>query len=230
MPAPADPMEVGQGRLRALVSYGRDVYDLRERLAAVRDSRQDPVTPAGLVAATTFFCGLLRIRSFNALEPKLREKTFRRLAGAPAQVEVLRSADTLSRSLRKMALETVRSVSLGMVAQAERNKVFREGWVAALRYMALDGWEPIRSLRRHCKHCLTRQIHVKGRKGIIVERTEYYHRFAVALLIDDRFDLALDIEPVLPKDLRAGPERDKHHEGELTAARRLLRRVKKTFP
>ncbi|MEK7248699.1 MAG: hypothetical protein AAB092_09540, partial [Chloroflexota bacterium] len=127
------------------MGYGRDVFDLRERLAAVRDSRQDPVTSAGLVAASIFFCGLLRVRSLNALEPKLGEKTFRRLVGAPPQLEELRSADTLSRSLRKMALETVRQVSLGMVAKAERNKVFREGWVAALRYMALDGWEPIRS-------------------------------------------------------------------------------------
>jgi len=211
------------------VGYGRDVYDLRERLAGVRDSRQEPVTSADLVAASIFFCGLLRVRSLNALEPKLGEKTFRRLVGAPPQLEVLRSADTLSRSLRKMALETVRGVSLGMVTKAERNKVFREGWVGALRYMALDGWEPIRSWLRHCKHCLTRQVKMKGRRGEIVERTEYYHRFAVALLIDERFDLALDIEPVLPKDLRAGPERDKHHEGELTAARRLLRRVKKTF-
>jgi hypothetical protein len=215
--------------LSGLVAYGRDVYDLREGLAGVRDSRQEPVTPALLTAAAVFFCGLLRIRSFNALEPRLREKSFVRLVGAAPDVETLCSADTLSRSLKRMALETVREVSLRIVAKAERNKVFREGWVGALRYVALDGWEPVRSSARHCPQCLTRRIKVKGRGGKVVERTEYYHRFAVALLIDPRFDLALDIEPVLPKDLRAGPERDQHHEGELTAARRLLRRVKKTF-
>lgn len=212
------------------MAYGRDVYDLGLGFRGVCDGRQDPVTAAPLTAAAVFFCGLLRIRSFNALEPRLGEKPFVRLVGAPPEVEALCSADTLSRSLRTMVLETVREVSLGIVAKAERNKVFREGWVGAMRYLALDGWEPVRSSRRHCRQCLTRSIKVKGRRGQLIERTEYYHRFAVALLIDNRFDLALDIEPVLPKDLRAGPERDRHHEGELTAARRLLRRVHKSFP
>jgi len=69
---------------------------------------------------------------------------------------------------------------------------------------------------------------------------EYYHRFAVAILIDKRFDLLLDFEPLLPKDLRPiEPKTAKGRtrvvkadldEGELTAARRLLKRVKQRFP
>lgn len=212
------------------MGYGRDVYDLRQRLAAVSDRRQDPVTSASLVAAAIFFCGLLRIRSLNALEPKLREKTFRRLVGAPPPLEVLRSADTVSRSLRTMGLERLRAMGVGMVQQAERNKVFREGWVAALRYAALDGWEPICSERRHCTHCLVRRIKVRRGDGL-VEVEQYYHRYVVAMLIDERFDLMLDIEPLLPHDLRPkGASQDDEDEGELTAARRLLPRVKRTFP
>ena len=70
---------------------------------------------------------------------------------------------------------------------------------------------------------------------------EYYHRFAVAMLIDKRFDLLLDFEPLLPKDLRRiAPKAAKgktrtvvkadEDEGELTAATRLIKRVKQTFP
>lgn len=130
---------MGSGRLRGLVSYGRRVYDLRERLAAVRDHRRTPRTSSFQVAAAVFFTGLLRIRSFNALEPRLREKPFLQLVGAPPQVRRLCSADTLGRALRGTDLESVRAVSVGIVRQAERNKVFREGlaWSVALRRL---GW------------------------------------------------------------------------------------------
>jgi hypothetical protein len=207
------------------------VYDLGERLAAVHDERKAPRTAAPLVAGAVLFTGLLRIRSFNALEPKLSEKPFLRLVGAPGKRDRLCSADTLSRALRVMDVGSLRRLSVGIVAQAERNKVFREGWYWTLRYVALDGWEPFRSFSRHCEECLVRHIKMKSRRGEEREVEQYYHRFAVAMLIDKRFDLALDIEPVLPQDRRIAlvgeGERD---EGELTAGKRLLRRVKGTFP
>ncbi len=211
------------------MAYGREVYDLRERLDGVRDGRQEPLTSAPLVAASIFFCGLLRIRSLNALEPRLGEQPFVRLVGAPPEVDALCSADTLSRSLRTMALERVRAISVGIVQQAERNKVFREGWVGAQRYMAIDGWEPIQSFGRHCDRCLVRVLKIKQRDGTWREVEQYYHRFAVAMLIDERFDLLLDYEPLLPADLRPrGASKNDQDEGELTASRRLLRRVKQT--
>lgn len=219
----------GGGHLRALVAYGRRVYDLDAGLEAIEDSRQDAKIPTHLVAAAVFFCGLLRIRSFNALEPKLREKPFLRLVGAPPAEDVLGSADTLSRVLRKMELATVRALSVGIVAKAERNKVFREGWHGAMHAVALDGWEPICSYNRHCKQCLVRHVRVE-RDGEVVEVEQYYHRFVVAMLIDERFDMALDIEPLLPHDLRPpGAAKNNEDEGELTAAIRLLRRVKQTY-
>ena len=187
-----------------------------------------------------FFTGLLRIRSFNALEPRLKEKSFRRLVGAGAE-ESLGSADTLSRALRVMDLGSVRALSVEMLKKAERNKVFREGWHGALRYFAIDGWEPFCSDHRHCNECLVRKVRVKGADGVDTEVEQYYHRFAVALLIGERFDLLLDIEPLLPKDLRpitVKPTKGKTprvaksdlDEGELTAARRLLKRVHQTYP
>jgi hypothetical protein len=227
---PAGPFDVGKSRLRRLVAYGRDVYDLREGLAKVTDARKEPITEAPLIAAAIFFCGLLRIRSFNALEPKLHERPFVRLAGAEPDVEELCSADTISRALRAMDLETVRALSVRIIEKAERNKVVREGWHSTLRYVALDGWEPISSRRRHCDACLVRKVPVKQRDGSIVLVEEHYHRFVVAMLIDERLDLVLDIEPLLPADLRPGEAgQSGQDEGELTAARRLLRRVKQTF-
>jgi hypothetical protein len=147
--------------------------------------------------------------------------------------------DTLARSLSQMDLDSVRAVLIEMVRKAERNKVFREGWHGALRYVAIDGSEPFCSRHRHCPECLVRRVSVKDNDGTIKKVPEYYHRYAVAFLIDERFDLVLDIEPVLPKDLRPlvvkgkGPTarlvKTALDEGELTAATRLVKRVRQTF-
>jgi len=224
------PLEPGEGRLRQCVAYGRKVYDLREQLEKLTDGRVDPDIVTYVVAAAVFFCGLLRIRSFNALEPKLGEKTFINLVGHPIDSRSkLCSADTLGRVLRIMGIDGLRAFAAHMVNQAERNKVFREGWVGSLRFVALDGWEPICSYHRHCSECLIRNVKFKHKDGTEEIVEQYYHRYVVAMLIDERFDLALDFEPLLPEEMR--PDADQHEcdEGELTAARRLLRRVKETY-
>lgn len=238
--APGDV--VGKGRLRQIVAYARKVFVLPNLLAGVYDSRRTPTTAAPLVATAVLYTGLLRIRSFNALEPKLYEKPFLRLVGAQPERAGLCSVDTLSRALRVTEVETVRAISVAVLEKAERNKVFREGWHGALRYVALDGWEPFCSRHRHCPECLVRHVRVKDRhhEGTITEVEEYYHRYAVAMLIDKRFDLLLDFEPLLPKDLRRiAPRAAKgktrwvakadEDEGELTAAARLIKRVKESF-
>jgi hypothetical protein len=219
----------GGRQLRAFVAYACKVFRLRHGLETVRDARQDPTISTYVVAAAIFFCGLLRVRSLNALEPKLREKPFIRLVDAATEEGALGSADTLSRGLRKMDLATVRALSVGIIAKAERNKVFREGWHGAMHAVALDGWEPICSYNRHCDRCLVRHVKVEH-GGEVVEVEQYYHRYVVAMLIDEHFDMALDFEPLLPHDLRPrGAARNGEDEGEQTAAIRLLQRVKKTF-
>ena len=226
--------------MRQLVAYGRKVFGLRRRLAGVVDTRRAPRTAAGLVAAVVFYTGLLRIRSFNALEPRLRQKPFLRLVGVAPEKQHLCSVDTLGRSLCRMDLQSLRAIVVSMLHKAERNKVFRKGWHGALRYVAIDGWEPFSSRHRHCPECLVRLVSVKDKDGKTIKVVpEYYHRYVVALLIDERFDLVVDIEPVLPKDLRPlvvkgkGPTarlvKASLDEGELTAGMRLIRRVKQTF-
>jgi hypothetical protein len=224
-------LEPSHGRLRQFVAYGQKVYDLRHQLEALTDHREDPDIDTYVVAAAVMFCGLLRIRSFNALEPKLGEKTFSNLIGRPLSATnkaKLCSADTLSRVLRVMGLEGLRSLGEHVLSKAERNKVFREGWVGSLRFVALDGWEPICSYHRHCDACLTRHIKRKRQDGTEEVVEQYYHRYVVAMLIDGRFDLVVDFEPLLPEEMRPDADQHERDEGELTAAKRLLRRVHKT--
>jgi len=224
--------EPSSGFLRQFIAYGRKVFGLKELLDGFSDGRRAPSVAPSLVATCVFLCGLLRIRSFNALEPKLAKPSFARLLDKPRPkkldgvVRKLCSVDTLGRALRVADLKKARNICWSILAKAERNKVFREGGVGTLRYFAIDGWEPFCSYERCCDQCLTRKVRVE-RDGKVVELTQYYHRYVVAMLIDERLDLVLDFEPLLPSDLR--PDKSERHEGEQTAALRLLPRVKKKF-
>lgn len=96
---------------------------------------------------------------------------------------------------------SVRAAAVEIIKRAERNKVFREGWHGALRFVAIDGWEPYSSRLRCCAACLTRQVTVgEGKNKQRV--TEYYHRYVVALLLDEQLELVLDMKPVRSADVR----------------------------
>ena len=115
------------------------------------------------------------------------------------------------------------------IDKAERNKVFREGSYGALRCVAIDGWEPFASYDRHCPHCLVRQVKVK-RAGAVEEVDQYYHCYVVAMLLGPVIDVVLGIEPVLNEEARRDTDGEHAgHEGELTAARRLIDSLHATY-
>ena len=222
---------LGAGRLRQFLAYARKVFGLDTLLGGIRDRRKSSRVPTALVTRIVFLAGVLRIRSFNALEPKLAEPWMQRALGA--RVDPRRkvcSVDTLSYSLSRADVSSCRDQLVRLIQKAERNKVFREGWHGALRAVALDGWEPFSSFERHCPACLTRQVTVKN-NGVEAKRTQYYHAFVVAMLIDDRLDVVIDMEPIRSADMRVdarGTKADKH-EGESTAAKRLVPRLRDTY-
>jgi len=226
----AEATELGAGRLRQILAYARKVFGLDTLLAGVRDSRKDPDVPTSLVVRILFLLGLLRIRSFNALEPKLREPWMRRALGITGAAAKSCSVDTLAYSLSRTEVSTARDTVVQLTRRAERNKVFREGWHGALRVVAMDGWEPISSFDRHCPACLTRQVRVV-RNGVETSVTQYYHSFVVAMLVDERLDFVVDMEPIRSTDVRAdaGEANVRGHEGELTAGKRLVGRLRTTY-
>lgn len=217
---------LGRGRLRQILAYGKKVYGLDGLLAQFRDRRKAPKVSPALVARCVLLLGLLRIRSFNAFEPKLGEPWMQRALGSAPQPGRLCSVDTLRYSLQRAEVSTARTAVVEIIKKAERNKVFREGWYGALRFAALDAWEPFCSYERHCSGCLTRQITIGNEV-----RTQYYHRYVVALLLGERLELVLDMEPVLSADVRKerGQTGVAGHEGELTAAKRLVQRLRTTY-
>jgi len=223
-----EPAALGVGYLRRLLGYANKVYALGTVVARVRDGRQRPQIPMATVVRAVFACGLLRVRSFNALEPQLGEPQLRAALGLPPDPARRRlcSVDTLARALRRAHPESVQTMLAALIERAERNKVFRAGWIGALRYVALDGWEPIASRRRHCPQCLEREIQ-DGKQRV----TEYYHRYVVALLLGPHEELVLGFEPLRNAWARrqAGERQVDGDEGEQTAAIRLLRWLRATY-
>jgi hypothetical protein len=90
--------------------------------------------------------------------------------------------------------------------------------------VAIDGWEPFASYDRHCPHCLVRKVKVKRASGALDEVDQYYHRDVVAMLIAPVLDVILGIDAVRNDEARRDMDEGQNvgHEGELTAARRLI--------
>jgi hypothetical protein len=224
---PNDATEtLGRRRLCQLLGYAKKVFRLDALLGAIRDRRTRVKIGTDLVVRAVFLMGLLRVRSFNAFDPKLGEPWMQRALGLDTTDRKALSVDTVTYSLQRMDVSTTRGALTEVVKKAERNKVFREGWYHAMRFVAIDGWEPFSSYDRHCSACLTRQVTVGNEV-----RTQYYHRYVVALLLGKQLEVVLDFEPVLSADVRRerGQKDVTGHEGELSAAKRLVQRLRTTY-
>lgn len=220
-----------RGKLHQFEKYACNVFDLPALLASLTDSRRAPEISTFDVVNSLFHSALLRIPSLNALEGDLKESDFQKLIGREPTPEVKAfSADVVANVLDKLQLGGVRRALEEIIVKAERNKVFREGSYGALRCVAMDGWEPFASYDRHCAHCFVRQVKVKRAGGEVEEVKQYYHRYVVALLLGPVLDVVLAIEPVLQQEAH-GDKDGEHagHEGELTAARRLLDSLHQTY-
>lgn len=209
--------------------YASQVFAFPDLVATFRDTRRDPDISTFDVVNSLLHAALLRIPSLNALEGDLGEGDFQKLIGrSPNPGRKAFSAEVVSNVLDKLRVDGIRHALTAVIGKAERNKAFREGSYGALRCVAIDGWEPFASYDRHCPHCLIRQIKTKRADGTTEEVPQYYHRYVVALLLGPVTDVVLAIEPVLHQEAREGQE-TAGHEGELTAAHRLLQHLHQTY-
>src|SRR5437660_859141 len=214
-------------KLHQFVKYVCKVFALPELLARLHDTRRHPQISTFDVVLSLLHAALLRIPSLNALEGDLKESDFQKLLGyEPTPGEKTFSADTVANGLDQLELDQVHAILEEIIATAERNKVFREGGYGAMRCVAIDGWQPFSSYDRHCPHCLTRTLQRSDGQSVV----QYYHHYVVALMISPDLDVVLAIEPVLNEEaLRDTDPTHKGHEGELTAAHRLLDRLHQTY-
>src|SRR5712692_4369672 len=213
-----------RSKLHQFEKYACNVFALPALLASLTDQRRTPEISTFDVVNSLFHTALLRIPSINALEGDLKESDFQKLIGRSPTPDIKAfSADVVANVLDKLHLGGVRGAIEDVIGKAERNKAFREGSYGTLRSVAIDGWEPFASYDRHCPHCLVRQVKVKRAGGDVGEVSQYYHRYVVAMLLGPVIDVVLAIEPVLNEEARRDSDGEHAgHEGELTAARRLI--------
>lgn len=223
-------IEGSRGKLHQFEKYVCNVFGLPDVFAHLVDTRRAPRIPTFDVVNSLFHTALLRIPSLNALEGDLKKSDFQKLIGQPPTPEVKAfSAEVVSNVLDKLELDSIRDAIEEVIHKAERNKAFRDGY-GPLRCVAIDGWEPFSSYKRHCPHCLMRRVKVKQVDGENEEVEQYYHRYVVALLLGPALDVVLGIEPVRNEEaLRDSDPDHKGHEGELTAGRRLLQWLHQTY-
>jgi len=181
---------------------------VRRWVAGLRDGRPQPRIPTAAVWRCVFTMFVLRLPSFNALEPELRRpRWWDRWVGARKP-----SADTVGRVLAGLSLKELRQLVVAVNRGAWRRKTLHGLPGAAYRVVAVDGHELWASRARCCRQCLQRAVTVGGARQI-----EYYHRVVVAQWVGVTPPAILDVERIAP------------HEGEVVAARRLVARVVRSY-
>ncbi len=222
-------------RLHQFEKYAIGTYKIPQALKKQCDSRRDPKISTFAVVNSLFHAAVLRLPSLNALEHELEVPEFQKLLGLkPRKGKRPISADTMADVLDTLEIPKLEKTLVGLIKKAERNKAFRDDTFGTFRTAVIDGWEPFSSYNRHCEGCLSRRVKrkVRNEDGEIVEEkvTQYYHRFVVAFMIAPTLDMTLGIEPVLAADLRTDLKpKEARHEGELTAALRLIDKLHKNY-
>ncbi len=104
-------------------------------------------------------------------------------------------------------------ILMDTVRKARENKVFTNGTIDGFVVVAIDGTQTFNSDNKSCKKCLKAS---KKRK----KKVRNFHSSVVLSTISDRARLVLDFEPY-----RTGINEANKDEGELTTAKRLLKRT-----
>jgi hypothetical protein len=214
----------GKGRLRQLMGYLTQVMNL-PRLAEeiIRDSRRCPVYRGSTCILLCILMVLLRYRSFNSFEPRLTEPAMRKVFG---NRPVPTCVDTLRNALMKVDLDTLEKLHQAIMRIAAKNKALRGTLHQGLRFFAFDGFEQIRSRKRSCPACLTATYESTGE---VV--TDHFHRFVFLHSIGPGPQLLLGLQPLASVSVRQATMPDAiKAEGELTAVKPAIDRLRKVFP
>lgn len=216
----------GKGRLRQFVRYMTTVLGLPELAEEIiKDDRRSPTYSESTCVLLCILMVVMRYKSFNAFEKRLKEPAMRKVFG---DRPIPKCIDTVANALKKIDLTTLEELHQRILKIAVANKGLRDTLRdAGLRFFAFDGFEPIRSSNRACPACLTATY--SGKDG--ETSTQYFHRYVFVYSIGPQPQLILGLQPLANIAIRQQTMPDAvKAEGEQTAAKPVIERLRNTFP
>jgi hypothetical protein len=210
--------------MRQFVAYLRKTLHLGALAkATLRDSRRRPQIGGDLCFLLTVLMLVQRYPSFHSFEDLLDEKPLRRLFG---KRRFPQCTQTIKDALKKMDIDSVRRLHERILKIAAGNKAFDLLLFHQIRALAFDGVEPFSSWKRSCNGCQTRVHHTDDG-----EETEFFHRFVFLQSIGPEMKLLLGFQHQDNLAQRKAKSADAvKAEGELTAVKPLVDRLRKLFP
>jgi hypothetical protein len=193
-----------------IVNYIKKVFNIERSLNKLKDARKNPTYKTAQAVLPVLIGFLLRVRSFNELNNMIKCDEFKNILPKGMKLPQI---DAIRDSLKTIDILPLRGMLEYGIKKARDNKVFVEGTIERLVVAAIDGTQTFNSDKKSCEHCLK-----AFKKGKREERN--FHSSVAISTIGNGAKVVLDFEPY-----RAGEDEAKKDEGELTAAKRLIKRV-----
>jgi hypothetical protein len=217
--------ELSLKRLPNFLRYVNKVYGFSQTIDSMQGNDNAEVSPQ-TIFMSVFLCMLLRLGSFRQLSrdakdgrirkflPRLDKETY--CANTVANGSEIIDTDILQRELSVVPRKLRRNKAYG---SAEHPRT-----IGGLKIVAVDGTEYFRSECIHCDECM--EVHVRTKDGI---KTHYVHNMVLMYVVGRLHSSAVQVilggEPALPKDAQEEGGESPGHEGEATAAKRLVEKM-----
>ena len=201
-------------RLAQFLGYSGKVFALKGLLRRVRDGRSEPRIPVLPLVLCLVLGVVMRLGSYLDLAEQTKSRRrWRHLCGLKGPLD----HEVFGYVTERLSPEDWRQNQAQVAKELKRNKAFESCKIKGLLFLRIDANEHFASFSRTCPRCCQRQVEVLDSDGKKVKVTPYYHRYVFAHLSGPKFNLVLDLEPILPG------------EDECAAALRLLGRLRRLY-
>ena len=206
--------ELSLKRLPNFLRYVNKVYGLSQTIDSMQSEGDADVSPQ-TIFMSVFLCLLLRMGSFLQLSKDVEAGRIRKFL--PRVDKETFCANTLGNGLERVDTDIIQQELTVVPRKLRRNRAYGTakdpGTIGGFKIVSIDGTEHFRSESIQCPECM--EVHVK---------THYVHRMVIMYVVgrtrSSAVQVILGAEPALPKDVTEDEEPG--HEGEVTAARRLI--------
>ena len=209
-------------RLPNFLRYVNKVYSFSRTIGSMQ-GKGEPETSPQTIFMSVFLCMLLRLGSLRQLS--IDAKSGRIGKFLPRADKDTYCANTVANGLEDMDTDILAHELSLVPKKLRRNKAYGSAehprTIGGLRIASVDGTEHFRSECLHCPDCMI--VHVTTKEGV---KIHYVHRMVIMYVVGRLHTSAVQVilggEPCLPKDAQEEGGKSPGHEGESTAAKRLI--------